>query len=618
MGRTLATLLLAGTALILAGSITPSLAFFATSSVTETGATNIVSVPFPYINQTDVSVYVNGVLTTAYTWPTSSTIQMTASAASLSGSTIMVVRNTGIASPDVTFTSGGLDPADLNTVVLQQLYSEQEATDAASRTLQSPPGSNALGLLPSPAQCASATLGFDSTGLNPICVTITGGGSVVGPSSTTPGHLATWNSTNGTLLGDTPAVISNSMLGAMAAHTFKGNPTSSSAVPSDMTAAQAWTLLQMGGGTNSVLANGADPTGVADSTAAFQAALNGAVSGALNWGSVVIPCGKYKVSGVSATVHSGQGLTIQGGGADCTIIDSTTGSTPLTLTLTDFSSSFHVRDVTVATGAANVGTGIAVSQTTSNNNPADSAPSDFTNVTVRGDDCYACTFYFTTGISINGGVSNVNFNDVMMPGDSAIGGIGVALQGDTINSRYGVVYNFIGGTLNYLNVGVVYGSYIQGVDLQFENLTGGNYGLETPVSAGGSLSQLTIVGGQFNERSAIVLLNTPVWETSIQGATFSIAANGGVGILGEFEVAAIVGNTFMDTAYTSCNAFVTTTGSVGVQVTGNVFYGGWTTAVWFQTGTTYSSAQSNTYDGPVAHTSPTSTTGTVTIGGGSP
>ena len=96
------------------------------------GSTNIVTVPFGYINQSDVVVYLNGTLTTAYTWLTSSTIQFTASASSLNGSTVLVVRNTSLAIPDVTFSAGPLSYADLNTAVLQLLYAVQEVNDWGS------------------------------------------------------------------------------------------------------------------------------------------------------------------------------------------------------------------------------------------------------------------------------------------------------------------------------------------------------------------------------------------------------------------------------------------------------------------------------------------------------
>lgn len=125
--RRLAALLLSATALT---APAPALAApYSYVTVTENGSTNIVTVPFPYLNQSDVTVSVGGVTTTAYTWLTSSTLQLTASAASLAGQTVTVQRHTSITAPDVTFQSGSLDPNDLNTDTLQELYANQEATD---------------------------------------------------------------------------------------------------------------------------------------------------------------------------------------------------------------------------------------------------------------------------------------------------------------------------------------------------------------------------------------------------------------------------------------------------------------------------------------------------------
>lgn len=99
------------------------------ASVTENGSTNIVTVPFPYINQSDVTVSVGGTPTTAFTWLTAGSLQLTASAASLAGVVVTVQRHTAISSPDITFQSGSLDPNDLNTDTLQELYATQEVAD---------------------------------------------------------------------------------------------------------------------------------------------------------------------------------------------------------------------------------------------------------------------------------------------------------------------------------------------------------------------------------------------------------------------------------------------------------------------------------------------------------
>lgn len=99
---------------------------------TADGTTNIFNIPFPYLAQTDVYCTINGTPYTSYTYPTASTIQLGIAAAALAGYVIVIYRQTAISAPDVVFQGPSLDPADLNTQVLQLLYAVQEANDAAA------------------------------------------------------------------------------------------------------------------------------------------------------------------------------------------------------------------------------------------------------------------------------------------------------------------------------------------------------------------------------------------------------------------------------------------------------------------------------------------------------
>jgi hypothetical protein len=97
------------------------------------GSTSVFNVPFPYINQSDVSVQVNGV-TASFTWPTSSTVQINPAPAN--GATVYIFRQSNLSSPSVTWADGTvLRAADLNTEVTQLLYGVQEAWDQTSKTI---------------------------------------------------------------------------------------------------------------------------------------------------------------------------------------------------------------------------------------------------------------------------------------------------------------------------------------------------------------------------------------------------------------------------------------------------------------------------------------------------
>lgn len=124
------------------------------------GSTTTFSVPFPYINQTDVSVTVGGIAA-AFTWPNSG--QVTITPAPPAGvNNILIKRSTQITSPLVTFVDGSfLRGSDLNTDTTQTLYLCQEASDAigqAGAAGTGAAGSAGLVLATPTASAGNATL----------------------------------------------------------------------------------------------------------------------------------------------------------------------------------------------------------------------------------------------------------------------------------------------------------------------------------------------------------------------------------------------------------------------------------------------------------------------------
>jgi hypothetical protein len=71
-----------------------------------------------------------------------------------------------------------------------------------------------------------------------------------------------------------------------------------------------------------VLDLGADPTGVADSTAAFQAAINANQK-------VYVPSGTYKVNTISLPINIGTGLIILGENKETTILQALNINSPI-------------------------------------------------------------------------------------------------------------------------------------------------------------------------------------------------------------------------------------------------------------------------------------------------
>lgn len=94
----------------------------------------------------------------------------------------------------------GVAARDLNQVITDIVAQNRETwdkiNDVTGRSLISQPG-NVLGMLPLPSVCSSAFLAFDATGLNPVCVSGVGGGSVTLP--VVSGNLICANGTTGIL-----------------------------------------------------------------------------------------------------------------------------------------------------------------------------------------------------------------------------------------------------------------------------------------------------------------------------------------------------------------------------------------------------------------------------------
>lgn len=106
---------------------------YSTVTYTGNGTNQVFTVPFPYINQSDVNVQVGG-LAASYVWLTSTIVQITPAPAF--GAQVYIFRSTALGSASVTFNDGyTLRAFDLNAVNTQVLYGIQEAWDQTSATI---------------------------------------------------------------------------------------------------------------------------------------------------------------------------------------------------------------------------------------------------------------------------------------------------------------------------------------------------------------------------------------------------------------------------------------------------------------------------------------------------
>lgn len=323
----------------------------------------------------------------------------------------------------------------------------------------------------------------------------------------------------------------------------------------------------------SILDHGGDPTYTNDNTTALA---NTLAVGPNGNACAYFPPGKYKFSSQASYTlpKSTATVTIRGAGAENTTLAWPAGG-GLKINYVSQYNSAHIRDMSLTTGTTSTGSAIYLNQTAASiSNPGNTALSDITNVTIRGDDGQAATDYWTNGVLVSG-VSNINFTNVGVFGNGTSAystlGTGVSLSGSSAVPA--VVYNFSGLTANALNVGLNYGSWVQGVTIANSNFTGDSIGISVPASETG-LDQLSIVNTQFNDSTGVNLLSA-LENTTITSSLFLVPANG-TGINAQYaSLLQIIGNTFNPSASSLANVggvTIGTTTGLGATIAGNAFY----------------------------------------------
>jgi len=338
-------------------------------------------------------------------------------------------------------------------------------------------------------------------------------------------------------------------------------------------------------------------TGSTDNGPALVAALS-ASSG--DGHCVSFPPGRFTfASAVTFRLPDGSAsATLSGAGADVTELDWPNGG-GLTFEFVGQDNSVHVRDLSLTTGTAGAGRALVLQQSAKlGGNPADSALSDLSGVSIHGADGYAVTDYWETGVAIVG-VSNVNTTGLVVtgPGGEAYAshGQGVVLEGSPDDPL--VVFNIAGATLNYLLKGLIYGNEVEGVTISQSNFTGDGYGIFVPDGLHG-LDQLAVTSSQFNCALAGVYIGSYTSDTLFSSNLF-IVPNTGTGILLKHAyLYSAVGN-----AFNAGSASMTSSHPVGIEIgptagggaiTGNLF-DNMAEAVVLEKGSTGGNVQSNEY-----------------------
>ena len=104
------------------------------NTYTGNGSTTSYTFSFPYLEETDVKVSLDGTIVTTYTFANSSTIQFASAPAN--GVAIRIYRDTAIEQAKATFFTGSAIRAeDLNTNFKQSLYTVQENNNETAEAL---------------------------------------------------------------------------------------------------------------------------------------------------------------------------------------------------------------------------------------------------------------------------------------------------------------------------------------------------------------------------------------------------------------------------------------------------------------------------------------------------
>ena len=366
----------------------------------------------------------------------------------------------------------------------------------------------------------------------------------------------------------------------------------------------------------SILDFGGNNSGAGDNTAAFQAVLSAEPSGQK---CVFFPVGKYRfTSQVVYTVASASdSITIEGKGAEKTVLYWPNGN-GLKINVNGTTNLVHIRDLSFTTGATNTGSGILINQLASSISFPDVTISDISNVVLRGDDGFNQTFYWQTGIEISG-VSGYNFVGDTIYGATTSAGQGVYIHGTS--SLPPVVFNFIGGVMNYLSVGLNYGNYVQGVSMTAMNMGPVASVVFSASGLSNTQSQLSITNSQFWCTADCINLGTFIAPMNISNNLFEIAASATGLFLNPGSLFSVTGNTFLGLTSNTANTGIdvvnmsTFNNQNSGVISGNMFFGLFH-PIYLDTNSSNINVQSNAYRNS-GGTNVTNLGSGNTIGGGS-
>jgi hypothetical protein len=330
-----------------------------------------------------------------------------------------------------------------------------------------------------------------------------------------------------------------------------------------------------------IIAFGGVGNDITDNTPAWNAAK--AVSKCISF-----PAGTFRFNtGIShAFTANLEGITVVGQGQDVTVLHFPSAvGTALTITKNQFSQSVHIRDLTMTTGTTNVDVGIRINQTRTFTSTIASGYSanDITRMTFRSDEGYweegaGTPLVITHGWKEALHITNDSVYDLIGvtvygptppggPGDDAYptpgGNSGTAIIIDGISSTtIPVLFNLDRVNLNWLEKGLVAGTYAQGFQVAQSNFTGCYQGILVPAGAIG-VTQLAVTASQFNNVKNIDVQSVVAVLTIANNLLYSSPRSGSVSLVmtAPSNATHITGN-----AFSGLGSISTSTGGTGVII----------------------------------------------------
>lgn len=323
---------------------------------------------------------------------------------------------------------------------------------------------------------------------------------------------------------------------------------------------------------------GAKGDGATDDSTAFQNALTALQTA--GGGTLYLPASTYVLATALTYVapNTTAGLSIAGDGSSVTVLKFRGSVNGLSVALNGPFTAVQMCGFSVTTNTVNTQNAITISQSVAVPDPANVAANKLSDILIYGEGGYGSGHLncWLNGVVV-AGASNINFDTVYIFGGASApypntDGAGFNLSGT--GTKIPVVFNFVNCVVNLMGSGILYGSWVQGVQVTNCNFTGCFYGIYAPASAV-NLVQLCVSNSQFNCQGGI-LAGAPIQGLIIANNFFLFPNNSSCIQLEQTSLTNIYGNTFEPASFpaTNSNGVViqnTVTSGISATITGNSF-----------------------------------------------